>query len=152
MITLAALASAVSGAVAAAISPCLSVGLRTEAQDYDSTLGNLDDASAGSLSAAGVHGGHHVIQEPIITRGSHAALASAICFGLGATDPILAIGSADREVAVSLLTTMCLGLLAVVGARTSGTSIWRGSTRLRMLGSMALTLTTAAGRGFRLPT
>ena len=154
LIMLAAVASAVSGAVGAAMSTYVSIGLRADAQDYDSALRNLDDASAGSLPSAGVHGGHHAIQERIITRGSHAALASAIYFGLGATAPIIAIGGADREVAVSLLTTMCLGLLiglGALGARINGTSIWRGSTRLLILGTIALALTAAAGRGFRLP-
>ena len=154
LIMLAAVAAAVSGAVGAAMSTYVSIGLRADAQDYDSALRNLD-ASAGSLPFAGVHGGHHAIQERIITRGSHAALASAIYFGLGASAPIISISVSDREVAVSLLSTMCLGVLAALGAlsaRVNGTSIWRGSTRLLMLGSIALALTAAAGRGFRLPT
>lgn len=155
MIMLAAVASAVCGAVCAATSTYFAIALCADAQDYDSALLNLDEASAGSLPFAGVHGGHHALQERIVTRGSHAALATAFHFALGAAAPIIAIGSVDREAAVSLLTTLCLGLLSVLGAfsaHMNGTGIWRGASRFVMLGSIALALTAAAGRGFRLPT
>jgi VIT1/CCC1 family predicted Fe2+/Mn2+ transporter len=81
-------------------------------------------------------------------RPMQAALASAAAFATGAALPLVAAAIAPLQIvqpAVAIASLACLGLLGAVGARAGGSSMWRGTIRVLILGALAMAITTGIG-------
>lgn len=88
------------------------------------------------------------ISEPTAARPVQAALASAICFALGAALPVLValLGPIANTIPmVAIATLVSLASLGALGATAGRANILRAATRVAFWGALAMTVTAVVG-------
>jgi VIT1/CCC1 family predicted Fe2+/Mn2+ transporter len=98
------------------------------------------------LRIAGVARIGHRQSQPI-----QAAIASAVCFSVGAAVPVIAtaiVPLPDVVIFVSPTSLILLAALGALAARTGGASVATGSMRAMLWGALATTVTAGVGELF----
>ncbi|MSQ91505.1 MAG: VIT family protein [Gammaproteobacteria bacterium] len=119
----------------------------------------LDQALATQVSnqlmahdALGAHARDELgISEIVRARPVQAAIASALSFAVGAALPLLTVVIVPHAMMLSLVATLSLAFLALLGgiaARVGGARISIGAIRVTFWGALAMALTAAVGSLF----
>jgi VIT1/CCC1 family predicted Fe2+/Mn2+ transporter len=118
----------------------------------DQTLATQVSNQLMAHDALGAHARDELgISEIVRARPVQAAIASALSFAVGAALPLLTVVIVPHAMMLSLVATLSLAFLALLGgiaARVGGARISTGAIRVTFWGALAMALTAAVGSLF----